>query len=141
MTDRELRDVLAECVRRTNIGMSPPAWEYCDDVMREQHRLRADTLIRLLSREGVGFTRRGDPPPHQPSDIVFDGDHQTVRWTGSQLVLEMKGKAVASWNLVDAIQLAGRVLERDSTVKGVANLLTMLAATCEALRQAYGQEV
>jgi hypothetical protein len=62
---RDLRDILAECMRRERLGLMRPLWaDWCaaDNLGGpEQVRIRADHLIRLLAVHGVSLVRSSEP--------------------------------------------------------------------------------
>ncbi|TIX57370.1 MAG: hypothetical protein E5V25_27480, partial [Mesorhizobium sp.] len=60
---REIRDVLAECMRRERYGLIRPLWADADDDSREEVRRRADHLIRILADYGLQMVRTGEPAP------------------------------------------------------------------------------
>lgn len=68
--DREIRDILAECMRRERLGLIRPLWfDWCsfdNEGGPEQWRLRADHLIRILKELGVVVARKGDVEPSPP---------------------------------------------------------------------------
>lgn len=151
MTERPLRDILAESMRSLRRPGCRPVWADCDDLYAAQWLDDAGHLMRLLAWHGVKLARAGEP-----SEVVEEinttfwrheiGDGMAVymRADGDRrysAVYEKDGKENSvSVDLVEGILLAGRVIYRDETVKAVPGVLTKLAIATSALWRAYGLE-
>lgn len=75
---REIRDILAESMRRERLGLVRPLWlDWCafdNEGGPEQWRLRADHLMRLLKELGLSIVRTGFDVPSRPSpqsDVIY----------------------------------------------------------------------
>lgn len=143
---REIRDVLAECIRRERYGLIRPLWADADDDAREEVRRRADHLIRILSDYGVDLVQRDVSPPATPTSqtIVANqvyGAPDTVREIrvgdrGFEIVAVKAGAATIeqSFTLNDAMLNCGLVLAGDPAAKTIKDLGRQLAATAEIYR-------
>lgn len=73
--DRDIRDILAEWIRRERLGLIRPLWHDAvriDDAACEQTRRRADFIIRGLASDGVDLVRAGEPATRTPtSDTIY----------------------------------------------------------------------
>lgn len=74
---RDVRDIVAECMRRERQGLIRPLWQdwarFADEEC-EHVRRRADHLIRLLAELGIEVVRTGEgntPPPPPSSRVVY----------------------------------------------------------------------
>lgn len=72
---RDIRDILAEWIRRERLGLIRPLWQDAveiDDAACEHVRRRADFIIRGLASDGVALVRTGEPANRTPtSDIIY----------------------------------------------------------------------
>jgi hypothetical protein len=149
---RDLRDILAECMRRERLGLMRPLWaDWCaaDNLGGpEQVRIRADHLIRLLAVHGVSLVRSSEPATiAQTSPTVWrwglagtdaerlirasaddPNEWQIVRAEGDQETIQMR------FRLAEAYVLSGRVLGGDREVLKEQGVLTKLAAALEIHR-------
>jgi hypothetical protein len=145
---RDIRDVLAEMMRRERVGlMRPfwPEWTEIDPEACEIVRRRADHLIRLLASEGVVVVRFDDPlpgpPPTSPDvwrfPVAGAGDRILRRADdGWLMVLASGGQETVQmrFTLTEAHILGGRVLVGDRDVLKEHGAMTKLAAALEIHR-------
>lgn len=144
---RQVRDILAECMRRERYGLIRPLWADADDDMREEVRRRADHLIRILSDYGVQLVQSGAPAPAvlpTSPTIVADqvyaqgGTFREVRAEarGFSIVLVKDGEPTVEqiFTLNEVMLNAGLVLADDPAAKSVKGLGRQLAAACEVYR-------
>lgn len=145
---RDIRDILAECVRSARLGPSTYTWDTLTAFGQEQHRREADRSIRLLETQGVRLVRVGEPAPASPvpsSPIIYadrivgrDAERQLRKGDGDAWeVLKVEGdKATVqlTFTLVHAYDLAGRALQGDRDVASAPGILTTLAAALEIHR-------
>jgi hypothetical protein len=64
MTERPIRDILAEAMRRERLGLIRPLWadwKAFGDTECEYVRKRADHLMRILAEFGVQLVQTGEP--------------------------------------------------------------------------------
>jgi hypothetical protein len=149
MTDRTIRDVLAEAMRieRLSLAVKPSwrEWAAVDPDGCEAVRRRADHIIRLLASEGVVVVRIDDPSPAAAPtspDIwrfpVANAGERIIRDAGDawQIVLASGGHETVqmSFTLAEAHILGGRVLVGDRAVLQEQGATTKLAAALEILR-------
>jgi len=145
---RDIRDVLAEMMRRERVGLMRPFWQEwagIDPEACEVVRRRADVLIRMLASEGVALVRIDDPSPAATPtspDIwrfpVANAGERIVRDAGDawQIVLASGGHETVqmSFTLAEAYVLSGRVLVGDRDVLKEQGATTKLAAALEIHR-------
>lgn len=55
---RPLRDVVGEAMRRERLGLIRPPWADAPEEIREEWRIRADVVIRIMGEAGVTFGGR-----------------------------------------------------------------------------------
>ncbi|RVD44892.1 hypothetical protein EN742_00670 [Mesorhizobium sp. M4A.F.Ca.ET.020.02.1.1] len=146
---REIRDIMAECMRRERYGLIRPLWADMvgDDAAAEEVRRRADHLIRILADYGVELVFRGDvTPPAVPTsqtilvNQVF-GQPDTLReiraGEGAFSILAIKAgvpTAEQSFTLNEVMLNAGLVLADDPAAKTIKGLGRQLAAATEIYR-------
>lgn len=148
---REVRDVLAEMMRRERLGLMRPLWaDWCrfdNEGGPEQWRLRADHLIRLLMSEGLAVSRVGDPakPFPAPATPVFwrywmDGNkaERVLRMADDKIevvrVVDGTETVQMTFGVGDAHTAAGALLLGDKETAKQQGILTMLSAALEAYR-------
>lgn len=137
---RELRDVLAEAMRRERYNLISPDWRYCDEAMREPIRERADFLIKMLADAGVTLAMGDQPaeplkPPYNPVITTIEvapGASRLVRAVGGarfEIVLVADGTEAVehSFTMLGVMGFAERIMLRDATVQKEQGLLTKLA--------------
>ncbi|TIL34288.1 hypothetical protein [Mesorhizobium sp.] len=144
---REIRDILAECMRRERYGLIRPLWADMDDETREEVRRRADHLIRILADYGVQMVRTGEPTPAEtptgPTIVANQvyAQPETVREVRAEagkfsIVAIKNGDSVVeqSFTLNDVMLNAGLVLADDPAAKTIKGLGRQLAAATEIYR-------
>ncbi|TJV51132.1 MAG: hypothetical protein E5Y01_16215 [Mesorhizobium sp.] len=144
---REIRDILAECMRRERYGLIRPLWADADDDSREEVRRRADHLMRLLSDYGVDLVRRVDvdPSPAPTSRTILAnqvyGQPDTMREVraaeGGFAIVAVKAGVPAteqSFTLNEVMLNADLVLSDDPAAKTIKGLGRQLAAATEIYR-------
>ena len=145
---REVRDILAEALRRERYGLMRPLWadmqRFADDEC-EQVRRRADHIIRLLERDGVRFVQTEVPErPLLTSPVIYDYPmvarqaRRQIRSNGEvwEVVIIIDGaeKVEQSFTLAAAHVNAGLVLTGDPSAKSIPGLGSQLAAAAEIHR-------
>ncbi|RWH31633.1 hypothetical protein [Mesorhizobium sp.] len=150
---REVRDILAECLRRERLGLVRPLWHdfvTINDDACEQIRLRADHLTRLLASYGLAIVRTEDDAsrPETPPDVIYrcaleDGTaERLIRRAGDgwEVVRVAAGVETVeqSFSLERATINAGLVLTDAPEAKSIAGLGRQLAALVEIFR-VHGQ--
>lgn len=158
MSERPIRDILAECMRRERLGAVHLTWERMkaiNDAECEFIRKRADHLIRLLNSYGVSLVANGSPADRAAPSSEIYRCHMLGRNTDRAI---RQGDKVDNWQLVtidgdtektvmtltqaDMLALGGRVLMGDADVTKVTGLATALAICSEVYRvHAGGREV
>lgn len=147
---REVRDILAECMRRERYGLIRPLWADLagvDDEGAEEVRRRADHLLRILSDAGVQLVQTGLPPPVStptgPTIIanqVFNAPDimREIRVdAGKFSIVAVKGGETTveqTFTLTEAMLNAGLVLAGDPAAKTIKDLGKQLAAAAEIYR-------
>ncbi len=152
MSDRPIRDILAEAIRIERMGpFNQPSWadwKASDDAACENVRRRADHLIRLLAEHGVSLMRSGDPDkkPAVTSPTVL-----TCNVAGNQATERSIRKGPGDdWHIVaitagvetieqaftlqEVMLNAGLVLTDDPAAKTIPGLGRRLAAVTEIYR-------
>lgn len=151
-TERPIRDILAEMMRRERLGLIRPLWQdwarFADDEC-EHVRRRADQLIRLLEGEGVRLVRVGDadyvPAPTSPViyqyGMVGRPVTRVVRKGREDLwevvaVADVDGKETVeqSFSVEQALLNGGLVLTGHPEARAIPGLGTQLAALNEIYR-------
>lgn len=147
---RDIRDILAECMRRERYGLIRPLWADAVEVNPEgceQSRLFADHLIRLLKENGVDLVRAGEgaPPPAPPESriitrdlIVGENAERWVRWTGDRWeIVHVAGEVEAveqSFTTTEALLNAGLVFRGDPQARKIPAVGRQLAALVDIYR-------
>lgn len=117
-TERPIRDILAEMMRRERLGLIRPLWQewthFADDEC-EHVRRRADHLIRLLEGEGVRLVRAGDgehvPAPTSP--IIYQ-----YGMVGRQVTRIIRKGREDLWDVVAVEDASGKeTVEQSFTVE------------------------
>jgi hypothetical protein len=147
---REVRDILAECMRRERYGLIRPLWADLagiDDAAAEEVRRRADHLIRILSDAGVQLVQTGEPAAiATPTSATIVANQvynapDTMREVrvderGFSIVAVKAGQSTVeqTFTLNDAMVNAGLVLAGDPAAKSIKDLGKQLAAATEIYR-------
>ncbi|TGT72931.1 hypothetical protein EN802_13715 [bacterium M00.F.Ca.ET.159.01.1.1] len=145
---REIRDVLAECLRRERYGLIRPLWADADDDAREEVRRRADHLTRLLSDYGVELVRPADKEPPAPptSETIIANQVYNQPDTMREVIAGADGKfeivavkanvgtVEQTFTLNEVMLNAGLVLADDPAAKTIKGLGRQLAAAVEIYR-------
>ncbi|MBE1208138.1 hypothetical protein [Aminobacter carboxidus] len=147
---REVRDILAEAMRRERLGLIRPLWEdwirFDNDGGCEQVRLRADHLIRLLSELGITLVQTGEPQSTtRPDNPVFwrwkiNGQNaERIARAGANGIEVAKLDAGTetvqlTFGLAEAHDLANRGLSGDRDLIKETGVITKLSAALEAYR-------
>lgn len=151
MTERPIRDILAEVLRRERLGLMRPLWQEWQQFADEECELvrqRADHVIRLLDELGVTLVRTGDalppaPPPQSPVIWRYSlTESETVRLVrkgpGDQWeIVKLAGgeeKVELAFSLASLSVEAGMVLRADPEALKLKGLMTRLAAGLEIFR-------
>lgn len=147
MTERAIRDILAECMRRERYGLIRPLWADTDDETREEVRRRADHLLRILADYGVTLVPSDEPAPiatpTSPTIVANQVYSQadTMREvrvdTGKFSIVTIKvGEATVeqTFTLNEVMLNAGIVLADDPAAKTIKGLGRQLAAATEIYR-------
>lgn len=144
---REIRDILAECIRFERLGPIQPLWWNWWEEGREPVRKRADHILRLLADRGVELIRTGesvsattrhDSPEIWRFKIMGRNAERIVRATaaGIEVVMAEDGKETVqlAFAIGEAHALSGRGLIGDRELMKEPGVVTKLAATLEAYR-------
>ncbi|MGX9145908.1 hypothetical protein [Mesorhizobium sp. 128a] len=144
---REVRDILAECMRRERYGLIRPLWAHADDDSREEVRRRADHLIRILADYGVRFDQVGEPTPAATptsativANQVFNAPDTTrevcIAERGFSIVTVKADETTVeqTFTLNEAMLNAALVLCGDPAAKTIKDLGKQLAAAAEIYR-------
>ena len=144
---REVRDIVAECMRRERYGLIRPLWADADDDSREEVRRRADHLIRILADYGVRFDQVGEPTPISTptSPTIVANQVFNAPDTMREVRVEERGFSIVSikagdttveqtFTLNDVMVNAGLVLAGDPAAKTTKDLGKQLAAAVEIYR-------
>jgi hypothetical protein len=146
MTERPVRDILAQCMRQE---CRPNAfWPEDDHVFKAQFLDRAGHLTRLLARYGVKLVATKDAQNmrenipdtfwhHEiaPGMAVFMRAEGDARFS---VVYAKDGKENAvSADLAEVLILADRIVNRDETVKSEPGVMTKLAGGFSMLWMAF----
>lgn len=147
---RQVRDILAECMRRERHGLIRPLWADLagvDDDAAEEVRRRADHLIRILSDYGVQLVQTGEPAaivtPTSPTIVAnqiynqADTNREVRADAGRFSIVTVKaGEATVeqSFTLNEVMLNAGLVLAGDPAAKTIKDLGKQLAAATEIYR-------
>lgn len=149
-TDRPIRDILAEMMRREREGIVRPLWQdwsrFANDEC-EHVRRRADHMIRLLEGEGVRLVRVGEPDhvPAPTSPVVYRywlvgrRAERIVRKAAGdiwEIVTAADGKETVeqSFTIEQAMVNGGLVLTGDPAARTIPGLGSQLAALNEIYR-------
>lgn len=151
MSDRPIRDILAEVIRRERLGLIRPLWadwkEFADDEC-EHVRKRADHIIRTLKEEfGVELVQSGTPP------VVAHPSPEIYRWwiIGQEVERVVRLAADGLWEILtikagvenieyrfqlsEVLAASGMVLTgQDAAAKAIPGLGRKLAALAEICR-------
>lgn len=138
MTDRPIRDIVAEALRWTKLGFRLPSWRECDELYKANWLDDAGKLMRVLEHHGVRLVRDGEPSnPVEKINTTFwrhelgEGMAVFMRADGENkfsVVYEKDGKQNAvSGDLAETLLLADRVIYRDKTVRDEPGVMTKLA--------------
>jgi hypothetical protein len=144
---RDVRDILAEAMRRERYGLIRPLWADADEDLREEVRRRADHLIRILSDAGVQLVQGGEPAPVTTptsstivANQVFNAP-DTMREVriaerGFSIVTVKAGETTVeqAFTLNEVMLNAGLVLADDPAAKTIKGLGRQLAAVTEIYR-------
>lgn len=138
---REIRDILAECMREERIGPAHPSWAELPVTTHEYLRGRADRLLRLLDRHGVALVQAGEGEqlPPELNAVVWrdrmvegDGHRQVRRAVADQWCIERVDGDHRyidhQFDLQEAQLHAGEVLTGDLRARTRNNLGKELAA-------------
>lgn len=147
---REVRDILAEAMRRERYGLIRPLWSDLagiDDAAAEEVRRRADHLIRILADYGVRLDQVGEPSPiaTPTSPTIVANQVVNAPDTMREIRVEERGFSIVSikagdttveqtFTLNDVMLNAGLVLSGDPAAKTIKDLGRQLAAGCEVYR-------
>jgi hypothetical protein len=144
---REIRDILAECLRRERYGLIRPLWADVDHDAREEVRRRADHLIRILADYGVRFDQVGEPTPiaTPTSTTIIANQVVGAPDTMREVRVEKRGFSIVAvkagdtaveqtFTLNEVMLNAGLVLADDPAAKTIKGLGKQLAAACEVYR-------
>lgn len=143
---RDIRDILAECIRLERLGVINPLWPNWFEEAREPVRMRADHIIRLLADRGVELIQTGEPKQATRPDspvfwrwkIVGQNAERLVRIgpAGIEIVkLENGLEALQiAFPMTEAHDLAGRGLAGDRELTKEPGVITKLSAAVEAYR-------
>ncbi|GAA2887909.1 hypothetical protein GGQ99_004762 [Aminobacter niigataensis] len=146
MSDRPIRDILAECIRLERLGPTFPLWGSWFEEGREPVRKRADHILRLLGDRGVGLVRTGEPAPQARPDspeywrckIIGRNAERILRVgaNGIEVIMTEGGKETVQlvFAVDEAYALAGRGLIGDRDLMKEPGLVTKLSAALEAYR-------
>jgi hypothetical protein len=151
---RDIRDILAEWIRRERLGLIRPFWHdavQIDDAACEHIRRRADFIIRGLASDGVDLVRTGEPAMRTPtSDVIHRykladrNAERLIRYAGGvweMVHVEDRVETVEqSFSFHQASINAGLVLIDAPEARQIAGLGRQLAALTEIYR-AYAHDV
>lgn len=148
---REIRDVVAECMRRESQGLIRPLWadwqRFADDEC-EHVRRRADHLMRLFAELGLEVVRKGEgrkPETAPASRVIYQYGlvgqpvERVVRKAGAddwEIVTLAGGKETLeqTFTLTGAHINAGLVLTDAPEARAIPGLGRQLAALTEIYR-------
>lgn len=150
MSDRPIRDILAECLRIERQGPIRPLWadwaKFADDEC-EQVRLRADHLMRLLEGHGLTIVQAGHVNQAAPAQSPEVYRYGVVGRKAERVVRRGAGEAwqiVSIENGVETVEQTftadqasingGLVLTDDPAAKAIPGLGRQLAALAEIYR-------
>ncbi|AMS41188.1 hypothetical protein [Aminobacter aminovorans] len=142
---REIRDILAECIRLERLGLIHPLWSEWFEAGREPVRMRADHILRLLSDRGVTIVQTGEPQSTTRPEPVFwrwkiNGQNaERIARAGANGIEVAKLDAGTettqlTFGLAEAHDLANRGLCGDRELMKEAGVITKISAALEAYR-------
>ncbi len=144
---REIRDILAEGMRRERLGLVRPLWPAMDEDSREEVRRRADHLMRILSDYGIQLVQTGAPVPvaAPTSPTIVANQVYNAPDTMREVRVEERGFSIVSvkggdttveqtFTLNEVMLNAGLVLTGDPAAKTIKDLGKQLAAAVEIYR-------